>query len=58
VAIIERPQREPEVGPGLALLAGRAQQVGRVIGDDDRHVAQAVDAAAQARERALAMAVA
>ena len=43
--------RQAEVGPGLGLLGRMAQQEGEREGDDDRHAAVRVDAAAQAAER-------
>ena len=43
--------REQQIFPRLRLVGQVAQQVGRMVGDDQRHVAVAVDAAAQARDR-------
>src|SRR5437764_11001069 len=41
---------EEQVLPGAGLVGERAQEVGRMVGDDHRNVAIAVHAAAQARE--------
>src|SRR5579871_4758623 len=47
--------REPQVVPGFALLAGRAQQVRRVVGHDDRDAEgrELVRPAAQLADRRL-----
>src|SRR5579862_1615181 len=51
--LAERPSREQQVLPGLRLVAGGAQQVGRMVRDDQRRAAIAVHAVAKARDRRI-----
>ena len=49
----QRAAREQQILPGLGLVGGRAQQIRRMVGDDERRAAVAMHAIAQARYRGI-----